>query len=346
MGMDLFIPPKLDDEDETLAGFVRRRLGDEALDKIAEPLLSGIYNAEAGRQSVLATFPRFHDIEKKHGSLIKGMLASRRSVPKPASPAATPSLFMSMRDGMYELVDALQLALRGSVLCGTQTIGLQPAGDGRYQIEVDGPAGLRLLVANGVILATPSFVAADLLASLAPQAAARLSRIRYVSTGTVSLAFHKSDLKRKLDGFGLVVPRSERRPINAITWTSTKFDHRAPEGYALIRVFFGGSRSPETLERTDDEILSIVRRELDLMLGIRAEPVFHRLYRWPRGNAQYDAGHLDLVRAIEQALPPNVLVTGRPYRGVGLPDCIRQSQDAAAKMVELLSANVEVGAAQ
>jgi len=342
MGMDLFIPPKCDDEDETLAAFVRRRLGEEALDKIAEPLLSGIYNAEAGRQSVLATFPRFRDIEKKHSSLIKGMLASRRSASKAASPGATSPLFMSMRDGLYELVDALQLALHGSVLCGTQAVAIQPAGDGRFRVEVEGPAGLRSLVANGVILATPSFVAADLLAPLLPEAAAHLNRIRYVSTGVMSLAFRKDELNRVLDGFGLVVPRSERRPINAITWTSTKFDYRAPEGYALVRVFFGGSRSPETLERTDDEILAIVRRELDLMLGIRAEPVFHRLYRWPRGNPQYDVGHLDLIHEIEQALPPNILVTGSPYRGVGLPDCIRQSQETSLKMADLLS--VRVGA--
>jgi len=350
MAMDLFIAPKSDDDDETLADFVRRRLGNEALDKIAEPLLSGIYNAEADRQSLLATFPRFRDIEKRHGSLIKGMLAALRPGAKPAGQVAQPgspplSTFMSMRGGVYELIDALQLSLTGSLLCLTQASAIAPAADGRYQIDVDGPEGLRTLVADGVILATPSYAAAALLADLAPQASAKLNRIRYVSTGTVSLAFRKHELEHPLDGFGLVVPHSERRPINAVTWTSTKFDYRAPEGYALVRVFFGGSRSPETLEHPDDAILDIVRGELADMLGIRAEPLFHRLYRWPRGNPQYDVGHLDLVASIEHALPPGIFVTGSPYRGVGLPDCIHQGQEVAAQMIETLSTPLPTGAA-
>ncbi len=341
MGMDLFIGPKRDDEDETLADFVRRRLGNEALDKIAEPLLSGIYNAEADRQSILATFPRFRDIEKRHGSLIKGMLAARRPGAKPArhsAQAGSPptSIFMSMRGGVSELVDALQLSLHGNLLCHTQASAITQAGDGRYQIDVDGPEGLRTLVADGVILATPAYVAADLLADLTPKAAEKLNSIRYVSTGTVSLAFRENELERPLDGFGLVIPHSERRPINAITWTSTKFDYRAPEGYALVRVFFGGSRSPETLEHPDDAILDIVRGELAGILGIHAEPIFHRLYRWPRGNPQYDVGHLDLVASIEQALPPNIFVTGSPYRGVGLPDCVHQGQQVAAQLAAQL----------
>ncbi|MDI9548034.1 MAG: protoporphyrinogen oxidase [Chloroflexota bacterium] len=341
MGMDLFIGPKRDEEDETLADFVRRRLGNEALDKIAEPLLSGIYNAEADRQSLLATFPRFRDIEKRHGSLIKGMLAALRPGAKPASHGAQTdpppaSTFMSMRGGVYELIDALQLSLTGSVLCRTQASAITPAADGRYQIDVDGPEGLRTLIADGLIMATPAYVAADLLADLTPAAAAKLNSIRYVSTGTVSLAFRNRELERPLDGFGLVVPRSERRPINAVTLTTNKFDYRAPDGYALVRVFFGGSRSPETLEHPDDAILDIVRGELADMLGIRAEPLFHRLYRWPRGNPQYDVGHLDLVTSIEQALPPNIFVTGSPYRGVGLPDCIRQGQQVAAQLAARL----------
>ena len=341
MGMDLFIGPKRDEEDETLADFVRRRLGNEALDKIAEPLLSGIYNAEADRQSLLATFPRFRDIEKRHGSLIKGMLAALRPGAKPASHGAQTdpppaSTFMSMRGGVYELIDALQLSLTGSVLCRTQASAITPAADGRYQIDVDGPEGLRTLIADGLIMATPAYVAADLLADLTPAAAAKLNSIRYVSTGTVSLAFRNRELERPLDGFGLVVPRSERRPINAVTLTTNKFDYRAPDGYALVRVFFGGSRSPETLEHPDDAILDIVRGELADMLGIPAEPLFHRLYRWPRGNPQYDVGHLDLVTSIEQALPPNIFVTGSPYRGVGLPDCIRQGQQVAAQLAARL----------
>jgi oxygen-dependent protoporphyrinogen oxidase len=336
MGMDLFIPPRQDDSDETLSDFVRRRLGSEALDKIAEPLMSGIYNAEADKQSVLATFPRFRDLERTYGSLTKGMLAgqaARKSTngANGASSNGKPmSAFVSPSDGTESLVDALRGQLTGDLRTGTEVVALEQVGaDYRLQLA-DGSA----LTARQVVLATPAFAAAALLRPLAPAAADLLDGIRYVSTGTISLAYRSADVVNPLKGYGLVIPMSERRPINAVTLSSVKFAHRAPEGYLLLRVFFGGSRSPQSMELDDGELYTMVRRELDALLGITAEPLFHRIYRWRRSNPQYDVGHLERIAAITAALPPGIAVTGSAYRGVGIPDCVKQGQETAAQVVE------------
>ena len=341
MGLDLLIPPKRDGGDETLAEFVRRRLGAEALDKIAEPLLSGIYNSEAERQSLLATFPRFRDLEVKYGSLTRGMLASRRKGTKsaPSGNGHKPlSAFMSLRGGTGELVDALLARLTGELRLNTRIERLARGSEGSYTLVTAAGETLR---ADAVILAVPAFAAQALTRDLAPDVASQLGGIRYVSTGTISLAFRMADIQRPLAGFGLVAPTSERRPVNAVTWSSLKFDHRAPEGFALLRVFFGGSRSPQSMELDDDALLATVRDQLREFMGIETAPLFHRIYRWQRSNAQYDVGHLERVAALVAALPPGLYLTGSPYRGVGLPDCIRQSQETAGKVITGLSSRAQ-----
>jgi oxygen-dependent protoporphyrinogen oxidase len=336
MGLDLFIPPKRDGQDETLADFITRRLGREALDKIAEPLMSGIYNAEAERQSLLATFPRFRALEEKHGSLIKGMLASRRARNKRAGASSAEnkagrpatSMFVTLRGGTEELVQALTADLAGDMRLNSEVKSLRRI-NGGFGLEVSGGSPIE---ADAVVLAIPSFIAAHLLQDEAPDTASRLGAIRYVSTGTISMAYRGEDIDL-LKGFGLVIPRSEKRAINAVTLTSTKFDNRAPEGYVLIRVFFGGSRSPHMMDLEDKELVSVVRDELKVLLGIEAKPIFHRIYRWNRANPQYDVGHLEQVEEIESALPGGLYVTGSPYRGIGLPDCVHQGQQTAARIL-------------
>jgi len=334
MGLDLVIPAKRDGQDETLADFIRRRLGSEALDKIAEPLMSGIYNAEAERQSLLATFPRFRALEEQHGSLTRGMLASRRARSSngavPSSTNGRPkSVFISLKGGIGELVEGLVPQLDGDLRLRSRVAGIERADAGYALYLQDGGR----LEADAVVFATPAFVTARLLADLAPAAAGDLAGIRYVSTGTISLAFRQADLNPTATGFGLVVPRSEHRPINAVTWSSVKFDLRAPQGSVLLRAFFGGSRSPQSMDLDDDELLATVRRELQDLLGIDAQPLFHRIYRWQRSNPQYDVGHLDRVAAIETALPAGLYVTGSPYRGVGIPDCVKQAQTTARQVL-------------
>jgi oxygen-dependent protoporphyrinogen oxidase len=332
MGMDLFIPRRKDAGDETLAEFVRRRLGSEALDKIAEPLMSGIYNAEADKQSVLATFPRFRELEQKYGSLTRGMLASQRA--RQQSAAATPpsgkpmSFFVAPKAGVEALVAALRAQLIGDLRLGAGVAALAPI-TGGYRLHLTDGAEVR---ASQVILATPAFVAGQLLRPLTPDAADLLDGIRYVSTGTISLTFHSADAPNPLNGYGLVIPMSERRPINAITLNSVKFAHRAPDGHLLLRAFFGGSRSPQSMELDDAALYATVRHELDALLGIAAEPLFHCIYRWRHSNPQYDVGHLERIAAIERSLPPGLHIAGSAYRGVGIPDCIKSGMDAVGRV--------------
>ncbi len=326
MGMDLLIPPKRDGADETLGDLVRRRLGSEALDKIAEPLLSGIYNAEAEKQSLLATFPRFRALEEQYGSLTRGMIASRRTSHAPKN--GNLSAFLTLRDGTEEMVRALVAQLRGDLRLSNPVQHIARE-NGNFVLTTNDES----VRAKTIVLATPAFAAADLLREIAPNVARALQTIRYVSTGTLSLAYRLSDIRRPLYGFGIVVPRRERRPINAITWSSLKFDHRAPQGFALMRVFFGGSRSPQSMELDDDALLDTVRDQLRALMGIETAPLFHRIYRWQRSNAQYDVGHLDRVAQLEKSLPAGLYLTGSAYRGVGIPDCIKQSQDTARKII-------------
>jgi oxygen-dependent protoporphyrinogen oxidase len=231
------------------------------------------------------------------------------------------------------LVTTLRTRLTGDcrLNAAVQALTRQPGGG--YTLALQNGQEISAQV---VVFATPAYVAAHLLDSLAPTAAQQLAQIRYVGTGTISLAFKAAELNHPLNGFGIVIPRSEQRQINAITWSSTKFDRRAPAGHQLLRVFFGGSRTPHMMDLDDETLIATVRRELAEIMGVKATPLFQRIYRWPRANPQYDVGHLERVATIEGALPPGLFVTGSPYRGVGVPDCVHQAQETAAQVAAML----------
>ncbi len=332
MALDLVLPRRRDDSDESLAAFIKRRLGAEALDKIAEPLMAGIYNAESARQSLLATFPRLRVVEEQYGSLIRGM----RMVRTKAAPTNQPtSPFISLRGGMRTLIDALAPRLSATIITGRSVVALQPPGPAqpRYQLALDSGQQLQ---ADAVVLAAPSSVAAQLIQPWDADLALGLRQIRYVSTGTVSLAFPRSALQVPWDGYGLIIPTSERRQINAVTVSSRKFAHRAPDDIALVRVFFGGSRHPEMMAHDDAALLEIVRAELRSIFGLSADPLWHGIYRWHNANPQYDVGHLSRLERLERACPPGLWLCGSSYRGVGLPDCIHQAQQTAATLFAFL----------
>jgi protoporphyrinogen/coproporphyrinogen III oxidase len=342
MGLDLFIPPFRGDADESVGDFVRRRLGREALEKIAEPLMSGIHVSDPEEQSLLATFPRFRNIEKKHGSLIKGMLAERRNAARNHKPSVSPSkvpatIFVSLRSGLGKLVETLEAHLTdGRILRGVRAVGLEQINGEMYRVSLEDGTQLD---ANAVVLATPAFVSADLLAGLTPRVSDALRAITYVSTATISLAFRKSDLHRPFMGHGLVVPKKEKRKISACTWTSFKFNNRAPDDNLLLRCFIGGPGHEDQVDLPDQEILELVRAELKDLLSIEAEPVLWRIYRWHKANPQYSVGHLDRVRAIHAQLGklPGLYLTGSAYEGVGVPDCIHQGEQTAQKVMEYFS---------
>ncbi len=318
--------------------FVRRRLGKEALDKIAEPLMSGIHVSDPEQQSLLATFPRFRNLEQKYGSLIKGMLASRKLHPAPKQPSKTPNTaFITLQDGLGQMVKALEKNLTdGLIFKGQRVQKLERLPEGQYCVELQNGA---TVTAEAVILATPAYVSAGLLQSFAPDVAGALSQIRYVSTATVSLGFHKKDITNPFMGFGYVVPKKEKRQVSACTWTSFKFDHRAPEGHLLLRCFMGGPGMEEYVDLSDEAMLKVVREELKNTLKITAEPVVTRIFRWHKANPQYGLGHLERVKDIFNQLGdyPGLYLTGSAYEGVGVPDCIHQGQQTADKVIAFLS---------
>lgn len=335
MALDFFIPPRRDDGDESIAAFVRRRLGQEALEKLAEPLMSGIHVADPERQSLLGTFPRYREIEKRHGSLIRGMLSQRRAAKAPGpARSGQKSAFLSLRNGLGQLIEALESALDGGrLITGCRAVALERGEGPRYRIRAENGS---VYDADAVVLATPAQVSASLLTDLSPALVEALSRIRYVSTATISLAFQAADVGHPLDGFGFVVPRREQRRILACTWSSTKFDHRAPPDAVLLRCFVGGSGNEELVGLGDDELEALVREELLDLMGLRAQPTMRRIFRWYGGNPQYDVGHPELVRSIAAlaAREPGLYLTGSAFDGVGVPDCVRQGQETARKVLD------------
>lgn len=341
MGMDLVIPAFKNGKDESIAAFVRRRLGEEALEKIAEPLLSGIHVSDPEEQSLLATFPRFRNLEEKYGNLIFGMLEARKAARSHASTSAASSgpssIFITMKSGLNTFMDALYskiIEMGGQVKTGMAVSRIEKNGAGFSLYSEKGD----LMHADAVVMASPSNITADLVRSFAPQLSDRLKSIDYVSTATVSLAYREAEIGNALNGFGFVVPRGENRRISACTWTSTKFNHRVPESFAMIRGFVGGPGKEEDVELDDSSMLNLVRREVKDLMGITAEPVLTRIYRWEKGNPQYKVGHLERVEEIHRLCDEfeGLFVTGSSYGGIGLPDCVRQGKESAQKVIKKL----------
>ena len=330
MGCDLFIPPNRSGRDESLAEFIRRRLGAGALDRIAGPIMAGIFVSDPERMSVQCTFPMFVELERRYGSLIRGILAARRGTTRaPRKRAAVQSVFTSLRGGMGRIVEAIAAQLGDPVLTGCRALSLRQMLDG-FEVEVQGREGRTILSGSDLVLAVPAYEAARLVDPFHVRLAGALKRIRYVSSATVSLAFAGADAAAAPagGGFGFVVPRGERSRLLAFTWSSRKFDHRAPADRHLVRAFVGGSRHEELALLPDAALVRLVRDELAELLGLRADPLGAWLYRWPAGNPQFDVGHLDRVAEMERlaAETPGLHLAGSAYRGLGIPDCVKSAQ--------------------
>jgi oxygen-dependent protoporphyrinogen oxidase len=319
------VPPGRSDEDESVADFVRRRLGREVLERVAEPILAHLHVGDVERMSLLATYPRLAELERRWGSLRRGVRALRAAAKQPPGP-----LFWTLRDGLEELVQCLAGRLDpASLLVGRKAVSLRRDGDS-WTVELDDG---RRLAASAVVLAVPSFAAADLVAETDAALAARLRELRYVSMATLSLGYRRDAVRHPLDGFGFFVPRRDLRHVLACSWTSSKFDHRAPEGTVLLRVFLGGALQEDLLALDDESLVACVEEDLQAILGFRATPVVRWLSRWPDGYPQYHVGHRGRVERIEAALPSGLVLAGSAYHGVGLPDCIRSGSEAASRVL-------------
>ena len=343
MAMDLVLPRGRVNGDETLASFVTRRLGREALERAAQPLVSGIYTADPAKLSLQATMPRFLEMEQKYRSLIRAMRRAGKAErqTKRGEGGARYSIFVSFADGMDKLVNAIVQRLpEGTVRldCPVTTLARREAGSA-WSIRT---AGGEAIDADAVILAAPAYALAGMTAELDPGLAEMFRGIRYASSATVNLAFRREQIGHLLDGFGLVVPHVERRTIIASTFSHVKFAHRAPEGMALLRAFIGGALNPDIYELDDDELRRAATVELSDLLGIRGEPLFSTLNRWPDSMPQYAVGHLDYTAAIADrmaALPP-MAAAGNAFGGVGIPDCINSGEKAAGVVLNALGQTV------
>lgn len=341
MAAELFIPKKKDSKDESLGEFVRRRLGKEALDKIAEPLVAGVHAGDPETMSVKASFPKFVQLEEESGSLIRGMVAKMASMHKARKAAPAPSgrpkvtMFMTLRDGLSELIETLSSRLskmENTVLRKGAPVASIEKKNGGYEVTLEG--GERIS-ADALVVAAPAWAASNLLKTIDPELSQKLQTIPYVSTATVSIAFKKKDVKHPLNGFGFVVPKIEKRRIMAATWTSVKFSGRAPEDSVLIRCFVGGSKNAELVSLDDAEMIKMVREELSDVMGIDAPPVLARVFRFRSSMPQYTIGHEERIEWIDEkvASTHGLYLTGSAYHGIGISDSIRYGEVVAKKII-------------
>ncbi|HEX6045264.1 MAG TPA: protoporphyrinogen oxidase [Pyrinomonadaceae bacterium] len=327
MAADLLLPRVNGKEDESLASFVRRRLGREALDRMAQPMVGGIYTADPETLSLRATLPRFLDMERDHRSVILAMLRQGQSQ-KTGTSGARYSLFLSFDQGMEVLTKTLA-GVVPHVRFKTRIENLSHE-SGTWRLKADSGETFE---ADAVCLALPAYVAAHLLRDVSEPLAANLNAIKYASTATINFAYRRAAIKHSLNGFGFVVPFIEKRSLIACTFSSVKFPGRAPEGHVLLRAFAGGALQPDLFALADVE--TRVENDLRELLGITEKPIFTETARWERSMPQYEVGHLNRVQTIESELKklPGLALAGNSYRGAGIPDCIRSGEAAAESLL-------------
>jgi oxygen-dependent protoporphyrinogen oxidase len=341
MGMEMFVPKRRNMEDESLASFVTRRLGRECLEKIAEPLVAGIHTSNPDNMSVLATFPRFVQMEQKSGSLILGMLAAMKkrphatlSGPPPKPGAAKMTYFMSFKNGMQTLSQACAGYIgKESIRLGAGVRAVEPKGKGYAVILASG----EILDADHVMIASSAYDAAGMVRGFDETLASQMNKIEWSSSATVSVAFKKEDVKAPLRGFGFIVPRVEGRRVNAATYSSIKWSYRAPDDTIMVRVFVGGGHHEELVHDLDDSgMIRMVLEELDAIVGLKANSHFSKVYRWFKGMPKYTVGHLDRIALLDRTLSlhPGLHLIGCSYKGIGIGDCVHEAQVAAERILK------------
>ena len=336
MGLDLVLPGRPAAGDETLASFVRRRLGQEALERIAQPMIAGIYTADPEHLSLAVMMPQFLELERKHGSVIRGMIATGLGGHgKSGTSGPRYGLFATLSGGLEELPAAVAARLApGTVTLDAPARDLRRAG-GRW--ELDTPGGT--LRADLVCVALPPPRTAEVLGDLDPEIRGALAGIPCSSAATVNLGFRAADVAHPLDGMGMVIPATEGTTMMACSFSSRKFAGRAPEGTVLLRAFVGGALHAHAFALDDAAMVAGVRRDLERVLGLKAEPVVALVSRHAEAMPQYRLGHLDRVGTIERRLDrhPGLALAGNGYRGVGIPDCVQSGSRAAERLLAALS---------
>jgi oxygen-dependent protoporphyrinogen oxidase len=341
MGWEYFVPANKSGEDESLQSFVTRRLGREAFDRLVQPLISGIYTADPGKLSMQATMPQFLDMERKYG----GILRAIRSVPpkqeQKEAGGARYGVFTAPRDGMQSFVDALAAKLPAGCIHLNSAVQRvirtkqEESTREKWEVEFDGEPSQQF---DAVVLATPASRIRSLIETSAAGLAQLVNQVTHASAAVVTIGLKRSSLQHPLDGFGFVVPNIEERPVLACSFTSVKFEGRAPEDHVLMRVFIGGALQDKLLERDDEEIKEMALEQMKELLGLSKPPLFCEVGRWMNTMPQYHVGHLDLVNKIEAETGQihGLELTGNAYRGVGIPFCIRSGEQAAKRVLDYL----------
>lgn len=354
MALELLHPPRPSGQDESVAALVERHFGKEAVDRLADPLLSGIYGGDSTQLSARTVLPKLVEMERQYGSLTRGMLAAHkqmrammaarnasangaaahgqggeiRSVPR--------SIFMTLKGGLQQLVDALEARLNPEWLRKSTAVkSVERVGNG-WRIQCTGSDENY----DAVIVASPAWAAGGLLAATDAGLGDELGAIPYSSSITVNLVFDEAQLGRLPDGFGFLVPTIEGRAMLACTFVHRKFVGRTPTGKAVLRAFLGGAKNEALLDQTDEVLVTTVRRELSEILGLRvvgphipAEAT--QVSRWRRAMAQYAVGHQERMKRVKEhvATLPGLRLAGNAYDGIGIPDCIRTGRQAAKELM-------------
>lgn len=340
MGFELLHPPRPHVGDESVADLVRRHYGQQAVDRLADPLLSGIYGGDATQLSAKAVLPRLVEMETKHGSLTRGMLAAmqaRRSAEdtsgRPAGGSTARPLFTTLRFGMQQLVDALIAKLDMSRVQTGARVSMLTRSSGGWLVQT-GQIADRF---DGVVLATPAWVTAELLADVDGALANALGEVPYSSSVTVNLVYEGAELDPLPDGFGFLVPAVEKRSMLACTFLHRKFPGRTAAGKSVLRAFLGGAHNPNLLAESDDQLTHRVREDLMDILRVSAIPEYVEVQRWPRAMAQYSVGHLERLERIRSRVTqlPGLRLAGNAYDGIGISDCIRLGRQAAKELAAI-----------
>ncbi len=339
MAMDLFLPKGDAGLDESLTEFVTRRFGAEVLERVAQPMLGGIYTGDPDRLSMKSVMPRFIELEQKHGSVIAGLAAERgKHGSKPGESGARYSMFVTLDEGMNVLVNALSSKLPPGCLRTKATVEHVKAGvQGRpWDVVFSDQSALS---ADAVIIATSAKQAGHMLLSTDSSLSDDLKQIPYASSAVINLIYRRSDIPHALDGFGFVVPRKENRSILACSFSSVKWGNRTPADKVLLRVFIGGALQPDLYGFTDEQIECLLWEDLHTYLGLKALPLLSVISRFPDAMPQYNVGHSALVERIDQALTKydGLSLAGNAYRGIGMPDCIASGQRAAQAVMSALA---------
>ena len=344
MAAERLVPAREDSSDESLADFACRRLGTEAFTWLVEPMVSGIFTADARRLSVQAAVPQFFEMERRWGSLTRGLRQRSASKSKDNDTTATGArygLFQTPAHGMSQLVTAVADCLpAGSVKLNYPVERVRSTPDGRWQLET-GTNSHPAVVCDGVIMAVSTQVAGPMLQHQLPELCDLLSKIEYASSAVVSLGYRQEQAQRPINYFGVVVPAAENSPILAVSFSSVKFSSRAPVDGLLVRTFVGGALRPELVDLEDRDLRQLVTQELGRLLGMDGEPLVCSIRRWHQAMPQYHIGHLSRVKEIETLISNQrgLEVAGNGYRGVGIPQCIHSGERAAEQLLEQL--NVE-----